>query len=206
MSSRPLRNEVVLFLEVVDIVSQVLGAHFGLLPLAVCFREVASDKPLCAVGVDVNKVGSHEVAVADEHSQGEHTDIISLGPDHDEGDQHRESHNEYLSCYSVEADARVVRVEEIGLQANCLALPSSVTVRDPTEVDVGIGVSPRQVNQAATAAADAPAAAPGLSAFPLGVTLSWPRITRKRSNMMQRMLRKALRKEPATTLPKFLQK
>lgn len=101
MSSGPLRNEVVLFLEVVDIVSQVLGAHLSLLPFAVCFREVTSYKPLCAIGVDIDEVRSHEVAVADEYSQGEHADIVGLGPDHDEGYQHRESHNKDLSCYSV---------------------------------------------------------------------------------------------------------
>lgn len=85
-----------------------------------------------------------------------------------------------------------------------LALHGSVAVGNTTEVDVSICISSYKIEQIGKTAAGVSAACKGLSACPFGITLNSRLITRKISKIIPKILKKALRKDPATTLPKFL--
>lgn len=197
---------MVLLFEVVDFAPEVPRTPVHVVSLAVGLGQVAGHQPLGSVRVDVCKVGRHQVAVHYRHCQGKGAQVARLGSKHDQRQQGRKPHHKYLRGYPVETNAGVVAFEEVGFLADGLALPSSVAVGDSAEVNVGVGVGPGEVEDAGAAAADFVAALSGSSALALGVALGRERLTLKRSKMMQRMLRKALRKEPPTTLPKFLQR
>jgi urea transporter len=110
-----------------------------------------------------------------------------------------------LSCYPVESDAGLIVGEKIGLLADSLALPCSIAVRDTREVNVGISISSGQINYCGTTETNIPTIFLRSSKVAFVITLSNTRFTLTMSKKMPKILRKALRKEPAITLPKFLQ-
>jgi hypothetical protein len=83
-------------------------------------------------------------------------------------------------------------------------LYGSVAIGNTSKVDIGVGVSSDKIEQTCQTLAGLSAAFKRLPACPFGIALNKRLPTRKISRIIPNMLKKALRKDPATTLPKFL--
>jgi hypothetical protein len=162
---------VVLLLEVVNVGTDRRWAHLQVVVFTVGFSEIACHQPLSSVRVDVHEVRGHQVAVEDHHCQCPHTHVRSSCTEQDQSYQGCQSDHENLGCDTVQPDAGVVRVEEMGLLADGLALPGCVAVGDSAQMNVGVGVGSGQVEKTGATTADIFAAFAGSSATTLGVAL-----------------------------------
>lgn len=72
-------------------------------------------------------------------------------------------------------------------------------------MDVGIGVSPCEINKGSEATTEVSAVSLGFSEATLGITLNSTIFTLTMSKKTPKRLKNALMKDPPTTLPQFLQ-
>ena len=197
---------MILLLKVEDVVSKLFRAPIHVVAFTVGFCKVAGDQSFSGIGVNVDEVRGHQIAVHDCDCQGKHTDVAGFGSKDDHRQESGESDHKDLSSDPVEADAGIVAAEEVRLLTDGLALSCSITVGDSAKMNVGVGIGPREIEDADTAATHLVAAFTGPTTLSPGITLCLARLTLKKSKIMQRMLRNAFRKDPPTTLPKFLQR
>ena len=89
--------------------------------------------------------------------------------------------------------------------AYCLALSSSVAIGDTSEMNVGICVCSCEINEGSAAATEVSAVSLGFAEAAPGITLNRTIFTLTMSKKIPKRFKNALRKEPPTTLPQFLQ-
>lgn len=199
-------SKVVFLLEVVHVGTDRRRTHLQVVVLAVGLRQVASHQSFSSIRVDVHEVSPHQVTVAHHHCQRPHTHIRCTSRKQYQSQKSSQSHHENLGSEPVQPNAGVVRVEQVRLLADGLALSSCIAVGHSTQIYIGIGICSGQVEQTRATTTGILATSVGSATASLGIALHNGWGTLKKSMMIPKRLKKALMKEPPPTLPQFLQR